>query len=113
MSAPRGSFITRSCSLRQFDLSYYRASGFRALENFLDLAHFPFVHEGLLGDVCQSAIADYHVQSTPDEIMIDNIRLWQPDPDGTGEGSYVTYTYRILHPLTAHNTSVLQSFTPE
>ena len=81
---------------------YYRASGFRALENFLDLAHFPFVHEGLLGDVCQSAIADYHVQSTPDEIMINNIRVWQPDPDGTGEGSYVTYTYRILRPLTAH-----------
>lgn len=28
----------------------YATSGYRAIENFFDLAHFPFVHPGLLGD---------------------------------------------------------------
>ncbi len=29
---------------------HFNASGPRAVENFLDVTHFPFVHEGILGD---------------------------------------------------------------
>ena len=31
----------------------------RIVENFLDLAHFGFVHEGWLGDRAHTALADY------------------------------------------------------
>ena len=30
-----------------------------------------------------------------------DISVWQPDPDGTGQGARVTYTYRVHRPLTA------------
>jgi hypothetical protein len=29
------------------------------------------------------------------------IRIWQPDPDGTGKGALVTYHYWACGPLTA------------
>lgn len=77
------------------------ASGPRAIENFLDVTHFPFVHQGLLGDPAHAEIADYEVETTPDGVTASNISVWQPDPDGTGQGGYETYTYRVLRPLTA------------
>ncbi|MCX7671621.1 MAG: hypothetical protein N2439_16320 [Anaerolineae bacterium] len=30
--------------------------------------------------------------------------MWQPDPDGTGTGCNVSYTYQVLRPLTARFT---------
>lgn len=78
-----------------------QASGPRAIENFLDVTHFPFVHQGLLGDPAHAELADYKVETTPDGITARDISLWQPDPDGTGQGGYETYTYRVQRPLTA------------
>ena len=79
----------------------YRASATRALENFLDVAHFPFVHGGLLGDEAHAEIGDYDVETNPDGIVARNVVVWQPDPDGTGRGMTVNYTYRVLRPLSA------------
>lgn len=78
----------------------YRSSGFRAIENFLDVSHLPFVHDGLLGDRDRTAVEDYQVQTHPDGISLVNVRVWQPDPDGTGAGGKVTYNYRVWRPLT-------------
>jgi phenylpropionate dioxygenase-like ring-hydroxylating dioxygenase large terminal subunit len=75
-------------------------SGLRAIENFLDVAHLPFIHAGLLGEPDQAAIADYHVTLTDSGIAMNNIQLWQPDPDGTGQGGLSTYDYWTLRPLT-------------
>src|SRR5260370_4606100 len=36
-----------------------KASGPRIVENFLDIGHFPFVHEGILGDRARPEIEDY------------------------------------------------------
>jgi phenylpropionate dioxygenase-like ring-hydroxylating dioxygenase large terminal subunit len=80
----------------------YRASATRAVENFLDVAHFPFVHGGLLGDEAHAEIEDYGVETGPSGITARNVVVWQPDPDGTGKGKAVTYTYRVLRPLTAY-----------
>lgn len=80
----------------------YHASATRAVENFLDVAHFPFVHAGLLGDEAHAEIGDYEVQTGTDGIVARNVRVWQPDPDGTGKGKMVTYTYRVLRPFTAY-----------
>ena len=79
-----------------------KASGPRAIENFLDVAHFPFVHEGLLGDTEHTQINDYEVVSSPDGVVAEGITVWQPDPDGTGQGADVTYTYRVYRALTAY-----------
>jgi phenylpropionate dioxygenase-like ring-hydroxylating dioxygenase large terminal subunit len=81
---------------------HYQASGPRAIENFLDVTHFPFVHAGLLGDPQYPEVNDYDVDITPDGVTARDIVVWQPDPDGTGQGAQVTYTYRVLRPLTAY-----------
>lgn len=78
------------------------ASGPRAIENFLDVTHFPFVHRGLLGDPEHAEINDYEVEITPTGVVAKDIEVWQPDPDGTGKGGYETYTYKVLRPLTAY-----------
>ena len=80
----------------------YKASGPRAIENFLDVAHFPFVHAGLLGDPTHPEIADYEPVIEPNGVTAKSIAVWQPDPDGTGQPSVVNYTYRVLRPLTAY-----------
>ena len=79
----------------------YRASGPRAIENFLDVAHLPFVHQGLLGDPNHAEIADYEPVIDENGVRAESIAIWQPDPDGTGTPSLVKYTYRVLRCLTA------------
>jgi phenylpropionate dioxygenase-like ring-hydroxylating dioxygenase large terminal subunit len=79
-----------------------RASGPRAIENFLDVAHFPFVHEGLLGDESHTEINDYEVITDENGVTAENITVWQPNPDGTGIGADVSYTYRVYRALTAY-----------
>ena len=79
----------------------FEANGPRVIENFLDVAHLPFVHAGLLGDPSRPEIDDYQVESSPKGILAKDIRVWQPDPDGTGKPAQVLYTYRVLRPLSA------------
>lgn len=80
--------------------------GPRLVENFLDVAHFPFVHEGYLGVQTHTEIADYGVTTDSQGITAENIRVYQPDPDGTGVGKDVVYTYKVHRPLTAYFTKV-------
>ncbi|HKC18440.1 MAG TPA: aromatic ring-hydroxylating dioxygenase subunit alpha [Candidatus Dormibacteraeota bacterium] len=96
-----------------------RASGPRVVENFLDVGHFPFVHEGILGDRARPEIAEYEASVTPDGVLATGVKVFQPDPYGTGHGSTVTYTYRVHRPLTAslikhgdHSFGILLSVTP-
>lgn len=79
-----------------------RASGTRFMENFLDVAHFPYVHEGLLGDLAHPEIPKYDLEVGPEGITASNIRVWQPNPDGLGEGAFVTYTYKVMRPFTGY-----------
>jgi phenylpropionate dioxygenase-like ring-hydroxylating dioxygenase large terminal subunit len=81
---------------------HYKASGPRAIENFLDVTHFPFVHTGLLGDPNYPEVNDYQVEISPEGVTARDITVWQPDPDGSGQGAHVTYTYKVLRPLTAY-----------
>ena len=81
---------------------HYNASGPRAVENFLDVTHFPFVHQGYLGDPAHPEISDYEAEISADGVVARDIVVWQPDPDGSGRGADVTYTYTDLRPLTAY-----------
>ncbi|MHB2037254.1 MAG: aromatic ring-hydroxylating dioxygenase subunit alpha [Nitrososphaerales archaeon] len=97
-----------------------KASAPRLVENFLDVAHLPIVHEGLLGDRNHAEINDYEVTTDSSGITASNIKIWQPDPDGTGVGAPVVYTYKVFRPLTAYFTksssaqgfSIFMSVTP-
>jgi phenylpropionate dioxygenase-like ring-hydroxylating dioxygenase large terminal subunit len=81
---------------------HVRASGPRLVENFLDVAHFPFVHEGTLGVRGHPEIADYEAEIGPEGVVARDVRIYQPDPYGTGQGDTVAYTYKALRPLTAY-----------
>jgi phenylpropionate dioxygenase-like ring-hydroxylating dioxygenase large terminal subunit len=96
-----------------------RASGPRVIENFLDVGHFPFVHEGILGDRSRPEIADYEAIVNADGVLATGVKVYQPDPYATGHGSTVTYTYRVHRPLSAsfikhgeHSFGMLLSVTP-
>jgi phenylpropionate dioxygenase-like ring-hydroxylating dioxygenase large terminal subunit len=80
---------------------FFRAQGPRVVENFLDVAHLGFVHAGLLGDPQHGEIEDYEVAMGPQGPEAREIRIWQPDPDGTGKGARVSYHYWASGPLTA------------
>jgi len=78
------------------------ASGPRIVENFLDVGHFPFVHENILGSRERPEMDDYEAEILPDGVEARSVRLYQPDPYGTGVGAVVAYTYRVPRPLTAY-----------
>jgi phenylpropionate dioxygenase-like ring-hydroxylating dioxygenase large terminal subunit len=79
----------------------FRATGPRVIENLFDVAHLGYVHAGLLGDPGNLQISDYDVTVTPHGPEARNIRIWQPDPDGTGRPAMVDYHYWARGPLTA------------
>lgn len=73
----------------------------RAVENFFDLGHFPFVHTGYLGDESATEVKEYAVETTADgrEIWAKNCRFFQPQSSTTSkEGFEVDYLFRIPHP---------------
>jgi len=81
---------------------HYHASGTRAVENFLDVAHLPFLHAGILGEKAHAKIDEYAVREDDSGIVAKDVRIWQPDPDGTGVGKEVNYTYKVFRPLTMY-----------
>ncbi|KPQ36362.1 MAG: ring-hydroxylating dioxygenase 2Fe-2S subunit [Phormidium sp. OSCR] len=79
----------------------FRASPLRVMENFLDVSHFPFVHDGLLGDRIHTEVPDYQVHWDDQGLSIKDVQIWQPNPDGTAQGATVTYNYHAPTPLSA------------
>jgi phenylpropionate dioxygenase-like ring-hydroxylating dioxygenase large terminal subunit len=80
-----------------------RAAGPRLIENYLDAAHFPFVHEGMLGDRRFPELGEFQARITDAGVKSDPIAVYQPDPFAGAPGR-VTYTYHAFRPLTAHFT---------
>lgn len=71
----------------------------RVVENFLDVSHLMFVHEGLLGDQNFPEISDYKVHQLNDYLLSDEIKIYQPDSDGRGHEVQAKYTYKVFNPL--------------
>lgn len=71
----------------------------RMIENFLDVAHLPFIHEGYLGTPDQAEIDDYEVTALEDGLFAADIGIFQPNPDGSGKGAKVFYDYGVLNPF--------------
>ena len=83
----------------------------RIVENFLDMAHFGFIHEGILGDAQHTEVPDYAVSAFDDArgkgIVATQCFAWQPKSNATiATGSMVEYTYRVLAPYTSILTKI-------
>ncbi len=79
----------------------------RIVENFLDMAHFGFVHEHWLGSREHTAIADYTVVATPTGLLATGCKAWQPRSSVHAEGGAdVEYTYEVNAPYTAILTKI-------
>ena len=74
----------------------------RIVENFLDMAHFGFVHEGWLGDRAHVALDDYRVDTTATGFLATGCKAWQPRSSvHAEEGAQVEYSYEVNAPYTA------------
>lgn len=76
-------------------------SGLRAVENFLDLGHLPFVHTDYLGVESHSEVVTYDVDLTEDGLIATNCKFFQPIASPSASGGIVAdYMYRVFRPYT-------------
>jgi phenylpropionate dioxygenase-like ring-hydroxylating dioxygenase large terminal subunit len=79
-----------------------RASGLRVVENFLDMAHFPFVHTDILGSEPHTEVPGYlsEIRRDVDEVWATNCTFFQPRIAATEDkGDFVHLTYRVPSPF--------------
>lgn len=79
-----------------------RASGLRLVENFLDLAHFPYVHSDILGVEEHPEVAKYEVEQRRDvdELWATKCEFFQPKAAASAEGGQISqYMYRAVSPF--------------
>lgn len=79
-----------------------RASGLRIVENFLDLAHFPFVHTDILGAEPHTEVRQYctEIRRDVDEVWATDCEFFQPQAALSATAGIVTqYMYRVAAPL--------------
>ncbi|MBB4105730.1 aromatic ring-hydroxylating oxygenase subunit alpha [Allorhizobium borbori] len=78
------------------------ASGLRLVENFLDMAHFPFVHTDILGALDKPEVEQYQaeIRADVDEVWATNCRFWQPLAAAASKGGQMShYVYRVVTPF--------------
>ena len=74
----------------------------RLVENFLDLSHFGFVHEGYLGARSHAQVETGRVEEAPDGLCVIDCKAWQPRGYAGAEGgAWVSYRYDVPHPFAA------------
>ena len=81
-----------------------KCSPLRAVENFLDIAHFPFVHTDVLGAEPHTEVEPYKVEirETDDEVWATKVKFFQPQAAKSAGGGITTdYVYRVPAPTTA------------
>jgi phenylpropionate dioxygenase-like ring-hydroxylating dioxygenase large terminal subunit len=79
-----------------------RTSGPRLVENFLDMAHFPFVHTGILGTEPHTDVPQYRceIRRDSDEVWATDCRFFQPRIAATeAKGDFAQLTYRVPSPF--------------
>lgn len=78
------------------------SSGLRVVENFLDMAHFPFVHTNILGAEPETEVRRYQIETREggEEIWATDCTFFQPQAALSASGGILTdYTYRVAAPF--------------
>lgn len=81
-----------------------KCSPLRAVENFLDIAHFPFVHTDVLGAEPHTEVGRYDVKIREDvnEVWATKVKFFQPQAARSADGGITTeYMYRVPAPTCA------------
>ena len=74
----------------------------RAVENFLDMAHFPYVHAGVLGEEPHTEVAEYRVEERDGELWSFDCLFYQPRASAASSQAVLAeYVYRVPHPYSA------------
>ena len=97
-------FADESSGLRLLNCGPYdvASSAPRVVENFLDMAHFSFVHEGWHGALEHPEIEPYEVQETPRGLLATGCKAWQPRSNlHSTAAAQVEYTYEVTGPYSA------------
>ncbi|MBE7728296.1 aromatic ring-hydroxylating dioxygenase subunit alpha [Komagataeibacter sp. FXV3] len=82
---------------------YRFRSGYRAVENFMDPSHFPFVHAGVNGIYDNpDPIPPYEVEETADGLFTSEVRVTQPYGDPRQVPVIAYYAYKCFRPLVAY-----------
>ncbi len=85
-----------------WDAVTVKTSGLRAVENFLDLAHFPYIHTDILGAEPLTEVTKYQVNRRNNEIWVEDCAFHQPKAAAIAEeGIQADYIYRVPHPFVA------------
>lgn len=77
-------------------------SPYRIVENFLDLAHFSFIHVDTLGAVDKTEVVAYRTEhrKDTDEIWALDCTFYQPAASKAASGGQMTrYAYRVMSPF--------------
>ena len=78
-------------------------AGYRALENFIDPTHFPFVHAGVNGIMDQpDPIGPYDVFEKNGGLATSEVQVTQPYGDPREVPVMAYYAYQCLRPLVAY-----------
>lgn len=79
----------------------------RIVENFLDMAHFGFVHEGWLGDPAHVDVPTYQVAEHGRGLVATGCVAYQPKSSvQAAGGEQVEYVYEVTAPFSATLTKV-------
>jgi len=78
-----------------------RTSGLRLVENFLDMAHFPYIHTDVLGAEPHTEVPQYssEIRRDVDEVWATNCQFYQPQIVVNGPGGMVQINYRVPSPF--------------
>jgi phenylpropionate dioxygenase-like ring-hydroxylating dioxygenase large terminal subunit len=81
-----------------------RTSGLRIVENFLDMAHFPFVHTNILGAEPHTEVHQYaaEIRRDEDEVWATDCQFFHPQAaQSPADGIITQYKYRVASPFVA------------
>ncbi len=79
----------------------WKTSAGRAVENFMDISHFPYVHEGILGSRDNTVVAEHTVIERDGEL---HYFLEAPEPANlhSKPGDVIRWDYALTGPFTIH-----------
>jgi phenylpropionate dioxygenase-like ring-hydroxylating dioxygenase large terminal subunit len=88
----------RSCFIGEYD---WPVDAGRAVENFLDVSHFPFVHDGTLGSREHTEVTQYEVEHDQYSLRFSYDQVEPGDPS-TGQSETMKLIYYFRAPFTVH-----------
>ncbi|EFA72772.1 sxtDIOX [Raphidiopsis brookii D9] len=76
-----------------------KSSAFRVMENSIDVSHFPFIHEGTLGDRNQAEVEDFDLKVNKDGLTMGKYQLHALEFNNITKDDSMFTWYRMSHPL--------------